>query len=99
MNFITIDKEQSPMDKIKSKDGCFAGTDVKFAIEPKNELGELHGEVIWNYKNGTPKLIAQYENGKKVEETWYYNDGTPKIAGAGCGCIASASTGDKPTIA
>lgn len=73
--------------------GYFTGTDIPFAVEPKNKNGNLHGKILWNYNNGITKRIALYDNGVKISETWFYTDGTPKNSEQNSGCAGSASAG------
>lgn len=91
-NFIN----QSPIKQ--SKEGFFTGTDIPFSIEPKNDAGQLHGEVIWNYENGVAKRKMNYENGVMISDAWFYSDGVEKRPDdKSCGCIASISEGNNTT--
>jgi antitoxin component YwqK of YwqJK toxin-antitoxin module len=83
---------------IETKKGYFAGTDIPFAIEPKNDNNELHGEVIWNYENGVPKRKMTYENGVKVSDRWFYNDGIEKLPeDKSCNCVVGICEGNNLT--
>lgn len=74
--------------------GFFAGTDIPFAVEPKDASGELHGEVVWNYESGVVKRVAVYEAGVLINEKWFYNDGVEKTPNdKSCGCVSSICEG------
>jgi len=81
----------------ETKKGYFTGTDIPHAIEPKNTEGQLHGEVIWNYKTGVAKRVASYNAGQLITEKWFYTDGIEKnIGDRNCSCVASTSAGVNP---
>lgn len=78
----------------ETKEGFFTGTNIPFSIEPKNDAGQLHGEVIWNYENGVAKRKMTYENNVMLSDVWFYNDGVEKRPDdKSCGCVASISEG------